>query len=436
MNSSKGFTRLVLIVIGVLLVAALVVGLQGSGKNWSWYLSYGQEDNNPYGIAVLYELLPGFNDGELIRVDQAPASMDLRAYSGTFFSIGHEAALSNKDLDSLAAWAAQGNTVFLALETLPGYLPGMDSTQYSAQYENSEPWMSDSGDSMVVPVGSAPRVLWKSEETLPALRLNFASAPFRTPEDHKLIYQILDKAEPFPWTLMQADSLALLLPGTKALGFARGEGDNLVEVPLGQGRLLLFSTPMALANFSLVQPDGRDYAERVLSHTTRGDVLWDAGIRNTAAPYQPAASPLSFVLSQPPLRWAWYVLLLIGLLFLVFRSRRRQAAIPPLNPKKNQSLEYLNTVAALHYQQRSDHRAIGEMLREQFLGFLRERFHLRQPGLTDETAQRLSGLLGLDQEVVRSLFSRFAELETSSEFNDYSLLRLHRELRQFYEKCT
>jgi hypothetical protein len=432
MKSQAGLTRLLLIGMSVLLVAALVIGLRGSGKNWNWYLSYSHEDNNPYGLTVLYNLLPGFNGGELIQVEQAPASMDLRSYTGTFFSVGHQTVLSVADLDSLAAWAAQGNTVFLALETLPGYLPGMDS----AQQKESKPVVPQFWDSIPVAADTMRRILWHSEETLPALRLNFANAPFRTPEDHKLIYQILDKAESFPWTLMQADSLALLLPGARALGSAKGNGDNLVEVPLGQGRLLLFSTPMALANFSLVQPDGRDYAERVLSHTTRGDVLWDAGVRNTAAPYQPAASPLSFVLSQPPLRWAWYLLLLIGLLFLVFRSRRRQAAIPPLNPKKNQSLEYLNTVAQLHYQQRSDHRAIGEMLREQFLGFLRERFHLRQPGLTDETAQRLSGLLGLDQEVVRSLFSRFAELETSSEFNDYSLLRLHRELRQFYEKCT
>lgn len=470
--------RLLLIGGAVLLIAALVIGLRGSGKNWSWYLSYAHEDNNPYGMSVLYDLLPAYNAGERRMVTQAPAELDLRAYSGTFFSIGHNAGLSREDMDSLAAWAALGNTVFLAHETLPEYLPGMDTSQVpfsmgsvqapladsstassaspdsitahsnnwdSIKAHNEQPSGEDSLTDpfyLVEPIQEQPD--WHLEEELLALRLNFSQPPFKTTEDHKLVFRVYNKDQPFLWSLIQPDSLRVVFPQVRALGLAEGraadqqkiQGANLVELPVGRGRILLFTTPMALSNFYLVQPDGRDYAERVLSHLAPGDLLWDAGTRKTTTPYQPAESPLRFVLNHPALRMAWYLLLLIPLLYLVFRSRRRQAAIPLLNPKTNQSLEYLNTVAKLYYQQRSDHRAIGEMMREQFMGFLRERFHLRQPGLTEETALRLSSLSGLDAESVRSLFSRLRELDAGYEFQDYSLLRLHRELQQFYQKCT
>ena len=428
--------RLVLIGGVVLLIAALVLGLRGSNKNWNWYLSYGHEDTNPYGMSVLYDLLPVYNAGERIMVEEAPADLDLRAHTGTFFSIGHHSGLSPADLDSLAAWAALGNTVFLAHEALPDYLPGLDSNRMRpvdgmAQYGTDSFFVADS---------TRVQPHWHLELELPALRLNFSEAPFQTPEDQKLVYRVYNKDEPFPWSLIQSDSLRLLFPEVRTLGTAQSQGNfqgaNLVEMPVGQGRILIFSTPMALSNFYLVQPDGRDYAERVLSHLTPGDLLWDAGTRNTTTPYQPAESPLRFVLNHPALRMAWYLLLLIGLLYLLFRSRRRQAAIPLLNPKSNQSLEYLNTVAKLYYQQRSDHRAIGEMMRDHFMGFLRERFHMRQPGLNEETALRLSSLSGQDAESVRSLFSRFSELDSRYEFQDYSLLRLHRELQQFYAKCT
>jgi len=474
--------RLVLIGGGVLLIAALVIGLRGSGQNWSWYLSYAHEDNNPYGMSVLYHLLPAFNAGERSMVTQAPADLDLRAFAGTYFSIGHHSGLSPADLDSLAAWAALGNTVFLAHEALPDYLPGLDSSRLphaeqvtpasvdTLPYAEAmtpasvdtlpyaEAMTPASMDTLPYAEAMTPASMdtfftaeitltqpdWHMELELPALRLNFSQAPFKTAEDHKLVYRVWNKDEPFPWSLIQPDSLRILFPEVRTLGLAEGmakgqdkfRGANLVELPVGRGRMLIFTTPMALANFYLVQPDGRDYAERVLSHLTPGDLLWDAGTRNTTTPYQPAESPLRFVLNHPALRMAWYLLLLIGLLYLVFRSRRRQAAIPLLNPKSNQSLEYLNTVAKLYYQQRSDHRAIGEMMREHFMGFLRERFHLRQPGLTEETALRLISLTGIDAASVRSLFRRLSELDSRYEFQDYSLLRLHRELQQFYEKCT
>ena len=468
MNGISSMQRLVLIGGGVLLIAALVIGLRGSGQNWSWYLSYAHEDNNPYGMSVLYHLLPAFNAGERSMVTQAPADLDLRAFAGTYFSIGHHSGLSPADLDSLAAWAALGNTVFLAHEALPDYLPGLDSSRLPHAEQvtpasvdtlpYAEAMTPASMDTLPYAEAMTPASMdtfftaeitltqpdWHMELELPALRLNFSQAPFKTAEDHKLVYRVWNKDEPFPWSLIQPDSLRILFPEVRTLGLAEGmakgqdkfRGANLVELPVGRGRMLIFTTPMALANFYLVQPDGRDYAERVLSHLTPGDLLWDAGTRNTTTPYQPAESPLRFVLNHPALRMAWYLLLLIGLLYLVFRSRRRQAAIPLLNPKSNQSLEYLNTVAKLYYQQRSDHRAIGEMMREHFMGFLRERFHLRQPGLTEETALRLISLTGIDAASVRSLFRRLSELDSRYEFQDYSLLRLHRELQQFYEKCT
>ncbi len=394
----------------VLISGLLYLALRNAPRHWSWYPGFRHDEEEPYGASVLYELLPGYCGGSVTLLTRPIEETDLREYRGSYLAMGRSISLTAAGMDTLAVWVSKGNVALLACETMPDSLPARLS-------------------------GGSYLPEWWSAEESESLRLNFDRRPFAMQESHKLAFRVRDKDQPYTWTLMNRDSLQAVWPPAEGIGGASGLGDNLVRLPYGKGYFYLFSTPLALTNFFLVQPDGRDYAERVLSHLAPGDLLWDIGVRSVKSPHQAAESPLAFVLQQPGLRSAWYLLLLIGLLYLIFRTRRRQAAIPLLDPKTNQSLNYLNSVALLYYQQRTDHRAIGEMMREHFMGFLRERFHLRQPGLHDETAARLSGLSGQDPVAVRSLITRLRELDSGRECGDSDLLALHRELGRFYKKA-
>ena len=62
-------------------------------------------------------------------------------------------------------------------------------------------------------------------------------------------------------------------------------------------------------------------------------------------------SPLRFILSQPALKWAWYLLLAGVLIFIIFNLRRTQRPIPILPKNLNTSVEFVKTIGNLYYQE-------------------------------------------------------------------------------------
>jgi hypothetical protein len=50
-------------------------------------------------------------------------------------------------------------------------------------------------------------------------------------------------------------------------------------------------------------------------------------------------SPMRFILNNPPLRYAWYLLLLGLLIFVLFNAKRKQRIVPVIEPLKNTSLD-------------------------------------------------------------------------------------------------
>lgn len=393
----------------VVIIVWIISGIGGSPR-WSWFANYRHDSEEPYGLSVLHRLLPSYCNAEIILLEDAPSRFDLSGHSGNYLAIGKAFRLSEADLDSLSEWVARGNTVFLAAEDFPlNLLP----------YDAFNPPF-------------APE--WMEELESKALRLDFAQPPFDITEPHKLVYRVQNRDMEYSWTLFLPDLLKQVWPLTETIGTCGEDKANLVRLPYGDGQYYLLSTPLALTNYFLVQPDGRDYAERLLSHLSEGEVLWDTGSRMNHAAHEKPPSPLQFILQHAGLRTAWYLLLLIGLLYFVFRTRRRQAAIPLLDPKVNQSIQYLDSVARLYYLQRKDHRAIAEMMREHFFSTVRERFHIRQLAMDDEGAERISSVSGWDLSAARDLLQSLREINSAANYSDYSLLRLYRLLEDFYRK--
>ena len=81
-----------------------------------------------------------------------------------------------------------------------------------------------------------------------------------------------------------------------------------------------------------------------------------------------------YIFTQPALTWAYY-LVLIGLLFYaLFAGKRTQRVIPVVEPPRNTSLEFAQTVGRLYFQQ-GDHDNLARKKIQYFLAGLRERYH-------------------------------------------------------------
>ncbi|MDR2042451.1 MAG: hypothetical protein LBP98_09085 [Tannerella sp.] len=174
----------------------------------------------------------------------------------------------------------------------------------------------------------------------------------------------------------------------------------------GEGELFLVGTPLMFTNYGLLDGNNASYAFRLLSH------LKDYPVLRTEA-YSPnharSESPLRYLLSQPPLRWALYVALVTILLYMFFATRRRQWVIPIVRPPANETLRFTQLIGNLYYQRKD----FKDLLCKKYLYFCNEVKQLSgfdlQSGEPDrEISARLAEKTGQDD---RQFWPAFRELK-------------------------
>lgn len=85
------------------------------------------------------------------------------------------------------------------------------------------------------------------------------------------------------------------------------------------------------------------YLENVLSYLPDRQTVWFV---ETDMPL--SMSPMRFILNNPPLRYAWYLLLLGLLIFVLFNAKRKQRIVPVIEPLKNTSLDFIRSIGNLY----------------------------------------------------------------------------------------
>ena len=123
-----------------------------------------------------------------------------------------------------------------------------------------------------------------------------------------------------------------------------------VTYPIGKGSITWVCTPLVFTNYGMLDGNNHEYIFRLLSQ------MGDLPVIRTEA-YMPAfqeaqQTPLRYVLSQRPLRWALYLSLLTILIAMVLGFRRRQRVIPLVEPPRNHLLEFVQLIGTLYYQRR------------------------------------------------------------------------------------
>ncbi|MCP4158108.1 MAG: hypothetical protein GY757_60955, partial [bacterium] len=164
---------------------------------------------------------------------------------------------------------------------------------------------------------------------------------------------------------------------------------NFARVKYGDGTFYFHTTPLAFTNISMLEKQSLEYANRVFSHLQPGDIYWDRysqiservgrrrnQARNGGERRFSTQSPLQYILSQPALAWAWYLLLAVGVLYLLFRTKRKQRIIPVLERNTNTSLAFLSTIGRLYFLQ-NNHRQLCLQKTRLFQGFIREHYNLQ-----------------------------------------------------------
>ncbi len=409
-------TPIYIAVAAVLILGGALYYLYDDGKpkyNWSEN-SWGQEDGysekntQPYGAHVAHRFLDGYFPGKkLVDLKQDLASelpSDSVGKGSNYVFIGEALYLDSLGTDRLLKFVQAGNTAFISSKTIPFDLMNY---VYFDECEDA-PW-SDYGS-----FGDSSGWLSLRTPTLPD-------------SAYRCFFAVQNKPRHYAWNYIQrytfCDSLRHF-----PLGYINRREINFAAYPYGKGRFLLHTTPLAFSNFSLLRPDMRPYAEGVWAHLSEGDIYWDAVSRvpeavgrrrngSNGMRSSPDEHPLTYILQQKALAWAWYLLAGMTGLWLLFRAKRRHAIIPVLKKNENSSYEFIGTIAHLHFREKN-YQSLSMQGMKLFLAQLRERYGLvapidaqtQLPRTDDDFFRKLSAVSELPEAAARDIFERYAAI--------------------------
>jgi hypothetical protein len=228
---------------------------------------------------------------------------------------------------------------------------------------------------------------------------------------------------------------------TNILGKNKDGAANFVSLRYdGGGAIFLHLAPAAFTNFFLLHKDNKSYYDLAMSQFPDSvrSVKWDDYFRThengKGDEEKQGFDKLRIFLSNPVLRWAfWLTLILIAVVYL-FESKRRQRIIPVVKPLKNASMDFVETIGRLYFQQK-DNRNLFDKIRTQFTGHVRHRYQLT-PNVTDaEMENKLAFRSGYDAEEIKEIFDLLRALDEKSSITDDELLAFNDKIDKFYKKA-
>ena len=398
----------------------------------NWYETYRIDEQHPFDLYVLYELLEARPEGLTVLQDTSDLSQLDSLAGSNYVYVGHRPFYGEAAVTGLLDYVERGNTAFLATEEIPedlAYHLFGDDCYYSEYFE--EYYYEDTRFPTIV-ADTVNTYRYPSGDSFQLVNIRFwkpAATSMAVVNDLLLCDETLD---------------------IQVLGSLDTFGTNFLRLGWGRGNFYFHSNPHFFTNWFLVDSAEYRYPEALLSVIADGPILWDEYHRRYRRP--PAGSAnntpqaqrqynggrnllngndtLLYIQERRELAFAWYTLLVGSLLFVIFRGRRRQRIIPIIPPRENSSRRFIDTISRLVYQ-KGNHTALAQ--RE--LASLR--FHLNtRLGLSWAEGQpppaSLASRVSLPAKVVERAVTQIRVVAKGKELKEGDLLRFYRAIEPLY----
>jgi hypothetical protein len=211
---------------------------------------------------------------------------------------------------------------------------------------------------------------------------------------------------------------------------ARNDLGNPValRVKWGKGYMVLCSTPMVFTNIYLLSANNSDFISGLLSYIPNAPVEWTEYYHVGRWESQ---TPLRFILTTEPLRWAYYLTLITVLCFMIFEMKRKQRIIPVITPLANTTLQFVSTIGNLYYQSK-EHRSIAEKKILFLLEQVRSRYFVSTTKIDSSFISTVSKKSGKPEEEVKQLFKLIETIRSQDQIDAETLMKLNERIEKFY----
>ena len=364
-------------------------------KPIDWTSTYQNDDKIPFGTQALFELLPDVMHQPDVRTVRIPIYNFLGetalAAASNYVFVSNNFKADTNDLKKLLPYVRRGNNVFISAYKLPDTLGKV--LGFSADEE--DPTKADT-----------------------TLRQNFSNPRLHKSGGYNFFH---DDGRNFI-RIRKAQNITVL-------GRNARKQPVFIQVQYGKGQFFIHNLPLAFTNYYVLGPKTSDYAFKALSYLPVLPTYWDE-YQKQGRFGEDEQSIFRYIRAQPALNWAYY-LVVFGLLFYaIFAGKRTQRIIPIVEPPRNTSLDFVQAVGRLYFQQ-GDHDSIARKKISYFLNDIRERYNLNTTMLDNQFADVLARKSGISADEARELVLLLRNAQKSISLSEFDLLTIYQAIEKF-----
>ena len=181
----------------------------------------------------------------------------------------------------------------------------------------------------------------------------------------------------------------------------------------------------------MLRAENYAYTEKVLQYLPETEmIIWDDHYKNGKTIN---SSPLYIFLKNRYLKWAYYILLIGVLLWVVFEGKRKQRAIPIIKPLPNQTLAFTKTIAGMYFE-KADHKSIAKHQINHFLEYIRSEYTMTTAIRNLEFIERLAAKTENTIKDTKHLIDYITAIEQRTSISKEELLKLNTLIEAFKAK--
>ncbi len=390
----------------ILIVAGMVFWEIYRPKPVDWTMYFEQEKKEPYGTFALYESLPDLFAGKKVRTedrslyDQSsydfPMETNLIFLTDNFSPTDDEARL-------LLNYADEGNHIFIGTYELSPFLISELNLNIKSTFTASDD----------------------------TVNLNFTNKSLKQKKDYKFEktyntrYFSFETDEETGFELLEDDSLSFKILSVNDLG-----KPIFIKRQYGDGAFYIHLHPEMFTNFAMVSQRNEEYAFKCLSYLPDYDVLWDEYYKPNQTTEQ---SHLKYVLKNAGLRNAYRIALFLLIAYTIFTAKRRQRIIPVINPLKNTTVEFAETVGRLYFQSKNN-KNIAQKKYNYWTEHLRQHYFLNKDDIKAEHADSLAEKTGASAETIQRIIRLQETIEKIEQISDKTLSEFSGYIEDYYQQ--
>lgn len=464
----------------IILIILLFIGLVYEIKkvpdlNWASNLDY--EDKDPYDAFVFAQLLNERYGSDNVSIKDEESELDTLNQNQLYISLGQNITFNNEDERVLKKFIEAGNNaIFIGSDIeftlpLPPVIRGVDledstattyyypdedepsnldneddvveeyheenDQQYDDQYDensdDSEYNQYDEIDEDNIASDTISRSTKLNTEIISFTDsiLNFDFVPFDSAANqysYKHYYDDFERAK------FKSFSHFYNYAGFEhePIIYAKNNVSICSKIELGEGNLYVHTVPDLFSNAATRQSFYLDHFNNVFSQINADKVLLDKPDPfSSLFDRSDNKSPLQYILGNPSLSWAYYLLLATLILFVIFRGKRTQRIIPTMQKNTNTSMDYIKALSTLYQKQKQNSKLVRHM-RDGFYHRIKSKYYIDHK---DEFfVEKLTAKSKIDAGEISNLTHKLNST-TGAEFTDDQLIILYNQIESFYKKA-